>query len=1254
MRFDAMLGNVPKRDHARRADSLSGLAAELISRRDGLLTACAALQLMPENATKWMRFERLLEVAAALPREVTQDPIGSVQLRMLLTHPPIATPHVVSQEDPFEEPFTAAITFYGGTYRVIIGGASGANTGCQLVLEAAHLLRRDELRELRVAVMRDARVLLTLSEEMCSRRGLTRWAAATRSPHSPLVVPSDEELSRLARCATFTDAQLEAALGPLSTDVSSLTAPGPLEIVEHDNESPTDDRSYLFPLAELSGGDTLLAFPSGVAASIIHRALARATEHGVAGPMVAALHEAHMQASRRYLDRVRWNRMSPPAGLEDPRRFREDFYRFDVDKVAHVVGIVDSLESYRAGRPFASMDLDAIQAELHERFVEVRAALRARGTGSVLHIIVSAPLGRSFSMGFTQGATDEQSELLVLTTDDLDLLTRLEAPEPLGLWRFARAVGRLHASTRVISFSALDDYAIYRENDSSFYLSDDRPPTGVSIAPGSGGVLRAEERQRIDEHGARLPRSDAVVEVSRWSADDAAPIYRPNDPAISAYRLVELGAPCWIVPAPDSESELEMSEDLAEAVAFWLWRCAEHLQPALARLRDVGVVIDARFVTPDLSEPNVSNIEPASAWLDCAVAEDQSGVRLTLLDGAAHRLAGANNDGERALAGALVATLSALAGIENAPSPMDIAASLPAGPMRMLHVFGDADDVLFRFGYTGRPRLISASDSELLLDEVGALASRLTGMAIGEIPAADRTEVLNGIVAALFDDLRQRLSSLDSADLLEYLVAEQEALILSEARTRLLIPAQAACFGEDSSAVREAIASSRDHTYTSIANRFLLEFATAISPSGSERLSIALYDELIALALEIAELGYLSDAIRYELSATRLSVLPSGRLGISRDDPYHQAVTAYAGRVAGSALDLARSVFASHWRGSTSADVPFDPTALNEAFEAEFGVSAAELAQVQGDLMELARNEQRQIAVRKHGELVAELASLSSWPTSRIELALDLMMLGPLSEFPPMRNRKDSFPWRFARDRSAIRRPLLCRLGRDGIEVVWGPRSVYRAGHYLLDLVHTRLEPQSDAMKRYVTTLRQEANLAFQREVAALYRTVVPDVRENVKRIGKLRLARSNNEDIGDIDVFVLDERNKVMVAVEVKDFEFARTPVELAGEMTKLLVGDKSAAHHHAERLAFLKRHRAEVHAALGLSGAEREWQIHGQVVTSHDLLAAQFPIARTLAKQLNILHIGELVDLAAAGRLTRRTPDSTALRRRRRRKGR
>lgn len=132
-----MLGDVPKHNNASQADSLGDLAAELGSRRDGILTACAALQLMPENATKWVRFERLLEIASALPREVRQEPIGSAQLRVLLTHPPIATPHVLSQEDPFEEPFTAAITFY----EVRIGSSWAAPLGRTPVVSSSSRLR---------------------------------------------------------------------------------------------------------------------------------------------------------------------------------------------------------------------------------------------------------------------------------------------------------------------------------------------------------------------------------------------------------------------------------------------------------------------------------------------------------------------------------------------------------------------------------------------------------------------------------------------------------------------------------------------------------------------------------------------------------------------------------------------------------------------------------------------------------------------------------------------------------------------------------------------------------------------------------------------------------------------------------------------------------------------------------------------------------------------------------------------------------
>lgn len=128
-------------------------------------------------------------------------------------------------------------------------------------------------------------------------------------------------------------------------------------------------------------------------------------------------------------------------------------------------------------------------------------------------------------------------------------------------------------------------------------------------------------------------------------------------------------------------------------------------------------------------------------------------------------------------------------------------------------------------------------------------------------------------------------------------------------------------------------------------------------------------------------------------------------------------------------------------------------------------------------------------------------------------------------------------------------------------------------GH-LLDLIHEdRLNSQSDRMKQYVTSLRQEANDRFQHVVADLFRDAGLEITERVERFGKLRLTRADGNKIGDIDVLAIDRKERVLVAVEVKDFELARTPAELSNEMKKLLDGPKSAAGHHEERLAFLGR---------------------------------------------------------------------------------
>jgi hypothetical protein len=233
------------------------------------------LQLLPQNATKWARFERLLEVSLAAEPTADQQAVSDRRLRQLLTTPPIATPQLIAGEDPFEESFTAAMTFYGGSYRVVMGGIAGAHAGCQLLFEAIRSLNDDAHRDYKHEVFRDATVLLKLSDVICDRAGLGRWDLPVHSPRTKLSIPAAPELDRLCNVVSFSQEELSTLLGPAAAGVRPLTVPGRLSLVDHKHESPTDDRIYLYPLVEVADGATVVALPSGVAASITARVLAR-------------------------------------------------------------------------------------------------------------------------------------------------------------------------------------------------------------------------------------------------------------------------------------------------------------------------------------------------------------------------------------------------------------------------------------------------------------------------------------------------------------------------------------------------------------------------------------------------------------------------------------------------------------------------------------------------------------------------------------------------------------------------------------------------------------------------------------------------------------------------------------------------------------------------------------------------------------------------------------------------------------------
>jgi hypothetical protein len=375
------------------------------------------------------------------------------------------------------------------------------------------------------------------------------------------------------------------------------------------------------------------------------------------------------------------------------------------------------------------------------------------------------------------------------------------------------------------------------------------------------------------------------------------------------------------------------------------------------------------------------------------------------------------------------------------------------------------------------------------------------------------------------------------------------------------LPSQLACFGPDSVRAHNLLDDERQSVKAAVASRFLVEFAAATPPAGDTAISVMIYDELLAVAAELISRATLSDAIRYGFSQVELSMLSSGRLGVSLGDRFAAGTEAAATAEAEArhALALGPIPPTDTAQADTGRERPAlgasTPELVNEATRAEFGFT---LTQVKGGLSELAALS----ASRGPGpcteplsQVRSRLQNMPGWDEEIAQAFLGKLTLRPRPKF--LSPRTDVYPWRYNRDLSYIRRPLTEITGPAGeVMLTWGARRALYAARYWEELIFTgRVRGATPPMKTLMGTIWQDQNKAFERKVEAVLRqSGIPVTGSAIKRICGQRLLSASGADLGDIDAIALEPSSKTIVVAEAKDFELARTPAELANEAEDLL----------------------------------------------------------------------------------------------------
>ncbi|MCX5035430.1 MULTISPECIES: hypothetical protein [Streptomyces] len=1186
-----------------------------------LVRSAAALQLIPENIPCLVRLQRLAAVGACLPSRPEAPRLSPSRIRSLLKDPVIGSAAVRSQEDPYNDLYIAEVPFHGGPYLVAQGLTERSAYTLGLILRSVFGPEGKTLPStFRREASRLVQVVLRLSHTALLRAGLARGVIPPTATRVEVFVPGEHALSALCEAVTFDEAALSRIVPPQALQaLDSLSVrPGAHTFTA---ELGPDDGMILTPLLTV-GPTVVIANPGELSATLRHRLLVLATEHGCGPQLVQLIRACVLNEATEILIGCGATPLPSAAQVDDDPQISRRQFTFADDKHLDLAVVTDDLSDYDAQAPYGHWDAARIMQQLHE--LHETPVHPLQDDTHCLRLIINQGLGRSSFFGLRKSS--RVGPRLATTVDDLRVMAELDGTDPLFLWRFAQADERLHTDAMVHSFGTLDNYGMYRDHEYSYYLSDERRPNAVMVNSDFSQALRVEAHQRYDHHVVASPHRPALVPVLALYGVDTAPIYRTHPTVSEDELLVETASlHVWIGPSQDTAGALESFQEMViEAVAYWAW------QVSLAAPNELLAMAD------DQGRVRITvSFDNADAWLKALAGHDtQPGkkapwiaqqarseglIDLELLAAGVASLLVEDNSADRLIVQVLA---EAIVGNGSDLVVSDLVERLaPVGHKKMLHA--QARPMLLRPGRLPVARLVQPAVSAVVLDKLGEWLAA-DGIPQGTVSEDKRLDVLNKTVQHYFQRIQDLIAGLAPEGLMNQLMARHEALIRAEAHDDQVLRSRLACFGTSSQPATQIAKDSRKRVAAAQASRFLIEYAATTPPSGDQPLTLDTYDTLLAIAADLISRATLSDAIRHDFSTAQLSLLESGRLGVSRGDQYETGTDALALDRARAAMATADQISAPSAPRTAAA-----PSAkVEEAMLAEFGFTLTELAHGMGEIIalgdEACDDEPFTLPVTR---VQQHLGSALGWADGKANAFLDRLSLRPRVKFLSV--GADAWPWRYNREWSYIRRPLVRLTGVDGDVLTWAPRHVWSTGPYWVDLVYSgRLKATSATMKKLMGSIRQDHNKEFEKESErALANAGCSITAHSVGKIVGRRLMSPQGDDLGDIDALGINLDQGIIFIVESKDFEMARNPSELANEADALLRGDKSAVFKIARRARWIRTHLAPTLNHFTKSTDTRGWTVAPVVVTSRDLISS-----RVLTSDVPVMAIHQLTAWAAA----------------------
>lgn len=415
-----------------------------------------------------------------------------------------------------------------------------------------------------------------------------------------------------------------------------------------------------------------------------------------------------------------------------------------------------------------------------------------------------------------------------------------------------------------------------------------------------------------------------------------------------------------------------------------------------------------------------------------------------------------------------------------------------------------------------------------------------------QLSVEESKAVMIEVIGYLENEAKQILSTGSTAKMLENCLALHHAMIYWSRLTNFRYDIISQAYHYIGSEFKNQAKYLNDYTEMNILSQGLIEYIIQ-SDFHSDEASFCIntFDRLFAIMHHIVNMGMYFDLLNNGQSDSEIVLLKNGRIVFPKmieniNIPYFTTLRKRTMEY--------REVLVRQHQLLPRYEVDRTEKKFKEAFKAEFGIDIEILFQIQGRSIDFANNNKEPIVVISK-DLFEEKILAECLHAEQFRMFYEHFVLSKdaYAEMPEY----EKFLQRYNRSVQLSSRPWV----QYEDKVLYSVKSIYVSCQILLERIDAgTIKRNSNLMRNYIGNISEKKGHLFTQNLGKYFKSLEEeDIKVNMEvQIcpGKPLCAEEN---LGDIDVLLIDSKRKKIVCIEAKDYYCARTIYDMISQNIKI-----------------------------------------------------------------------------------------------------